>query len=746
MDEETNEPIEELEEETNPEDEELLDELDAEEEDLDEYYGDYDTREGKGRFGEKEFLNRDRYKEEAEKLKERRKAALERMNDDYKDEDDDFYDNADQEEPEEKDNSAESEETDATDDSTKKEKDENDNHQEDNPSDGKKDNPTRDGRQQNNNIQDQQNNQNNNGKKKGKGGKKKNQEEENATNNNQNNNTNNQNSNNAKDSKEKKNEKKDEKDDKSKRVAKTESDKAKDKEELNVVDKALSKTKVGKIKSGVFAARHPIEALKYFIESKNRVALAALTKNPYFWLVMLIILLVIFVIFMVIMIAAANNASIELAKVRSSMIQSRGCNNISDGSLMTFLGTFETNNPAQCTTADSNAGYLAIDIHDGTISIGQGMTNYALAGDFTTNYINKKGWGKFFRKNESGRYYISVGDCVPQYVMDELTLANIEDNYGATVSQVAENLEVTLYQHQKDALTSFYYNTGTGLETLITAYKNNGYSGLWEAMKGWVNRGTEFENGLKARRKAEFALFVTGDYSDQGKFYNRDVSNYDDYNSEGIMERELMCGESAPGIDGLATIDGYMARTSRPLRTNSIYYAQDEYNYGHSNYEGECSWYARYRAEEILKDYGLWNSKPWTSAPNGGEYCSASEVTSGKFKTSNYYKDAKPGALISWVHGMYGHVAVVEAVKDEGISISEAGLGFGPYRTRGYDRQNPNSSSYIYNHINNKAARKEYCEENGTGCFHYNALIPWDNVSSYSGSFVCYIYLLDEGK
>ncbi len=67
-------------------------------------------------------------------------------------------------------------------------------------------------------------------------------------------------------------------------------------------------------------------------------------------------------------------------------------------------------------------------------------------------------------------------------------------------------------------------------------------------MKLYVNstiNGVKQElSGLKKRRKAEFALFVTGDYTDQNLFYSRGLDNYDDFNSEGVLQRQAICTES----------------------------------------------------------------------------------------------------------------------------------------------------------------------------------------------------------
>ena len=118
---------------------------------------------------------------------------------------------------------------------------------------------------------------------------------------------------------------------------------------------------------------------------------------------------------------------------------------------------------------------------------------------------------------------------------------------------------MTLTQYQKDALTSFNYNLGTGYtENLIAAYANGGYEGLWNYMKQFYHSNGRELDGLRKRRKAEFALFVTGDYTDQGLFYMRGLDNYDDYDSENVMAREAICSTSVSGFSlPLPTTSGF---------------------------------------------------------------------------------------------------------------------------------------------------------------------------------------------
>lgn len=202
------------------------------------------------------------------------------------------------------------------------------------------------------------------------------------------------------------------------------------------------------------------------------------------------------------------------------------------------------------------------------------------------------------------------------------------------------------------------------------------------------------------------------------------------------------------GSGGTVSPAGFTIRTTKPDRTNSIYYNQSNNQLAYSDYEGECAWYARYRAEEILKETGLWSSKPWTWAPNGGAYCNYGS----NFTKSKNYNAPKPGALMVWGVGTDsspGHVAVVEEVYDDGtVLISEAYIGLGRVGevTGGLSNYDilfsyMDSRGGRNNPVGWKNGRKYNCEK--TGCFRTMHLTK-SQMSYYMGaSFNCYIYLLD---
>lgn len=202
-----------------------------------------------------------------------------------------------------------------------------------------------------------------------------------------------------------------------------------------------------------------------------------------------------------------------------------------NGDLISFLANWE-GNEGFC-TIDGQTGYLAKNLGDGATTVGPGFTNFAMTSD-VVNYIYSKGYSKYYPGNT-----VSPGMCVPISVFNDVQLYAIETSYAKSVETAAQKYGVSLTPFQKDALTDFNYNQGTGyINELMSAYASGGYEGLWNAMSRHTKGGMA---GIKKRLKGEFALFVTGDYSDQGKFYDRTIGNFYDYDSEGVMSREMVC-------------------------------------------------------------------------------------------------------------------------------------------------------------------------------------------------------------
>lgn len=463
------------------------------------------------------------------------------------------------------------------------------------------------------------------------------------------------------------------------------------------------------------------EIKKEVKKQASKAVMEFIKKNPYVLAIAGIILLLLLIILL-------TMADMEEKKRQAYKSSSSGCAG-EGGNLVSFLAGWEGTSGEAC-TKNGLSGHTAVNQGDGTLTTGAGVTNHLVSS--ISDYIRENNLTGYFHLNSGNNtYYMSLGDCIPDEVSEELKEVGVREIYAAPIEPAAAELGIVLTEYQKDALTSFNYNLGAGhTKELLQAYKDDGYEGLWNKMKVYVKSQGEVLSGLKKRRKGEFALFVTGDYSDQGAFYSRSLDNYDDYNSENVKEREYIC---VAGGDGslIANIDGFMMRTSRPLRTNLFYY-----NDGAGN-EGECAWYAPRRAREILASINSSNTFDGRGL-NGGDFCHAPEVLNGTFQISKNVNAPQPGSLISWKKaGDYGHVAVVEQVYPDGsILISETFISLGIY--------GKNARTKIHSFSDMVAARRKNCEGNNSGCFQTRT-IPANRIQnagwSSSYQFDCYVYL-----
>lgn len=192
-----------------------------------------------------------------------------------------------------------------------------------------------------------------------------------------------------------------------------------------------------------------------------------------------------------------------------------------------------------------SGGYKAYDGGDGTITCGPGVTNYTTVGTTASvkeiqAIIDASGSRNLFNSN----YSFKNGTCYPKNLIIKLARVAIEQHRNAA-KQTASNLGINLTQYQIDALASAHYQSPSSVKAALEGYRDykkngykNGYEGMWSRFKLYIKSKGTVLTGLKKRRKAEFALFVTGDYSDQGKFIDgRNLNNYDYYDSEGVMAR-----------------------------------------------------------------------------------------------------------------------------------------------------------------------------------------------------------------
>ena len=137
----------------------------------------------------------------------------------------------------------------------------------------------------------------------------------------------------------------------------------------------------------------------------------------------------------------------------------------------------------------------AYDIGDGVMTIGYGCTD-AYDGN---NYV-------LLKSNEP------VSDDLASSVMAESLVAN----YGIPLKNSLASDRITVNANEFDAILSFVYNAGLGSwnnsairSCLLNGDKNGAYT-AWLTQN--IMSGTQFEQGLRARRQAEANIFKSSDY------------------------------------------------------------------------------------------------------------------------------------------------------------------------------------------------------------------------------------------
>lgn len=313
------------------------------------------------------------------------------------------------------------------------------------------------------------------------------------------------------------------------------------KTEYNKTKSNLKTDRLNKLKAANYARKNPLEATKALVKNKLKNTLKSfIMKNP---TVVIFLVSGIFILFLLLITAMGllngkQHSSAQSANLNGSgyvMVDSEG--NVIEGNILEFIARWE-GGLHLCTTSSGKPGYKAYDGADGTITVGSGLSNHFFSGTDTAKYIISNNLTEDLRKSGS-TFYVNEGDCVNKNNLEKLFIFAGEDKYRKPLINAMSKYNVKLEKHQIDALTSFNYQHGAGdSELLIKKYKEEGYEGLWSFFLKYD--GADNKPGVKKRRKGEFALFVTGDYTDRGLFDSRTlpIPNYEYYDSEGVMARE----------------------------------------------------------------------------------------------------------------------------------------------------------------------------------------------------------------
>jgi len=182
---------------------------------------------------------------------------------------------------------------------------------------------------------------------------------------------------------------------------------------------------------------------------------------------------------------------------------------------------------------------------------------------------------------------------------------------------------------------------------------------------------------------------------------NEEAVTQEVINQEGIPETtEMLAGDFAtdngivkdkPDEPSFNAASVFTPRITAPTTDNDYYFAKNIFylsGYGMPN----CTAYAWGRAYEIL------GTKPNLSTGNANEFWGYN------LSRNNYAHGTTPkvGAIICWNGSAYGHVAVVEAISGNKVTISESAWSGAFFRTYSYTIGSENSTSvggfqgYIY--------------------------------------------------
>ena len=135
------------------------------------------------------------------------------------------------------------------------------------------------------------------------------------------------------------------------------------------------------------------------------------------------------------------------------------------------------------------------NIGDGVLTIGYGCTD---------RYD-----GENYKK-------LKANEPVSDELASEVFASSIVENYGIPLINQLESDGIVVMQHEFDALLSFVYNAGLGSLTNSAIYSNLKNGNKQAVAQAWLTTnilaGSQFEAGLRERRKAESDIFLSGQY------------------------------------------------------------------------------------------------------------------------------------------------------------------------------------------------------------------------------------------
>ena len=261
---------------------------------------------------------------------------------------------------------------------------------------------------------------------------------------------------------------------------------------------------------------------------------------------------------------------------------------------------------------------------------------------------------------------LKLGQCISVSEVDAAEDKAIDSKRNSVIKPIFMGVNLTKYQ--EDALTSMAYNgCGTYFKGIATAAGSGDLKKVWEQMKGCTNGGML---GLQRRRKAEFALYVTGDYNVASKYKNKTWTKdeYDDYDSDGVIAKKASGTSSTCAFSGSSSGTDVVKRAqeeyekwndSTPTERNELLENYIEACGGGRKCLPWCAGFVTY----ILKETGkLDNVKGYSCMAN-----SYRSVTPAEHHKQGSGYTPQPGDVI--VYATREHVALVEKVKGKTVYL-----------------------------------------------------------------------------
>lgn len=147
---------------------------------------------------------------------------------------------------------------------------------------------------------------------------------------------------------------------------------------------------------------------------------------------------------------------------------------------------------------------------EGCHNKGQGGRFYVYPDPLSGGPPYTVGWGSTYRKDGTP---FKMGESLTQQECDDLLAYQVKANYWDVIKRHIPYWS-EMNDNQRSALTSFSYNLGaraygsSGFQTFTRVLKHKEWEKVPSALMLYVNPGSNVEEGLRRRRRAEGELWA----------------------------------------------------------------------------------------------------------------------------------------------------------------------------------------------------------------------------------------------